>query len=140
MSVAVPLLKFFRIGADFFFSLIGHSGVAEAAVVGCADDITGQAVYAFVQMKPQFDKNVSDEVLTKELSIQVRKVIGPFAAPKKIFIVSDLPKTRSGKIVRRIMRKLVSKEADSLGDLSSVERTDVVDTLKEQVYKSMGWA
>jgi len=121
------------------FSLIGHSGVAEAAVVGCADDITGQAVYAFVQMKPQFDKNVSDDVLTKELSIQVRKVIGPFAAPKKIFIIQDLPKTRSGKIVRRTLRKIVSHEADQLGDLSSVERIDVVDTIKNQVYAAMGW-
>jgi acetyl-CoA synthetase len=62
--------------AEVESALIGHSGVAEAAVVGCADDITGQAVYAFVQMKPQFDKNVSDDVLAKELSIQVRKVIG----------------------------------------------------------------
>jgi acetyl-CoA synthetase len=66
-------------------ALILHKGVAETAVVGCADDITGQAVYAFVTMKPEFDiKNVKEDELTKELAIQVRKVIGPFAAPKKI--------------------------------------------------------
>jgi acetyl-CoA synthetase len=74
--------------AEVESALILHKGVAETAVVGCADDLTGQAVYAFVTMKPEFDFEATKEAdLNKELALQVRKVIGPFAAPKKI--VSD---------------------------------------------------
>ena len=70
-----------------------------ATVVGTADELTGQAVFAFATLKPEFKYDPNDEGgLTKELTLQVRKVIGPFAAPKKIFIVVDLPKTRSGKV------------------------------------------
>ena len=68
--------------------------------------------------------------------LQVRKVIGPFAAPKKIFIVPDLPKTRSGKIMRRIMRKIVAGEGDQLGDLSTLAEPAVVDTIKAKVAES----
>jgi acetyl-CoA synthetase len=68
--------------------LILHKGVAETAVVGCHDDLTGQAVYAFVTMKPEFDQdNIDPAALNKEMAIQVRKSIGPFAAPKKIVSV-----------------------------------------------------
>lgn len=71
--------------AEVESALILHKGVAETAVVGCHDDITGQAVYAFVTMKPEFDQdNVDPAALNKEMAIQVRKSIGPFAAPKKI--------------------------------------------------------
>jgi acetyl-CoA synthetase len=71
--------------AEVESALILHKGVAETAVVGSHDDITGQAVYAFVTMKPEFDLEATKEdALAKELAIQVRKVIGPFAAPKKI--------------------------------------------------------
>ena len=63
----------------------------------------------------------------------MRKVIGPFAAPKKIFIVPDLPKTRSGKIMRRIMRKIVAGEGDQLGDLSTLAEPGVVDVIKVKV-------
>ena len=72
----------------------------------------------------------------KELVLQVRKTIGPFAAPKKIYIVSDLPKTRSGKIMRRIMRKIVAGEGDQLGDLSTVAEPSVVDVIKKKVAES----
>lgn len=117
-----------------------HPGVSESAVVGANDEITGQAVYAFVTMKPEFETSgAGAEAVTKELSIQVRKVIGPFAAPKRIFLVEALPKTRSGKLVRRILRKLVTKEADSIGDLSTVEDPTVVEGLTKQVYTAMGW-
>ncbi|GMK54489.1 hypothetical protein CspeluHIS016_0110750 [Cutaneotrichosporon spelunceum] len=126
--------------AEVESALILHKGVSETAVVGCPDELTGQAVYAFVQMKPEFDiKATSVDALTKELAIQVRKVIGPFAAPKRIFLVHDLPKTRSGKIMRRILRKICSKEADGLGDLSSMERPEIATALTDQVYKAMGW-
>jgi acetyl-CoA synthetase len=76
------------------------------------------------------------EGLNKELVLQVRKVIGPFAAPKKIYVVNDLPKTRSGKIMRRIMRKIVAGEGDQLGDLSTLAEPAVVDQIKAKVAKS----
>lgn len=94
-----------------------HAGVAETAVIGTADELTGQAVHAFVTLKPyvfflhrlpfilpddllhrEFSYDGGEAELKKELTLQVRKVIGPFAAPKKIYIVADLPKTRSGKV------------------------------------------
>lgn len=85
--------------AEIESALIMHPGVAETAVIGTADELTGQAVFAFVTLKPEFAYDKNDEApLLKELTLQVRKVIGPFAAPKKIIIVSDLPKTRSGKV------------------------------------------
>lgn len=91
--------------------------VAEAAVVGISDELTGQAVNAFVSLKQGAEAN---DLVKKELVMQVRKSIGPFAAPRAVFIVDDLPKTRSGKIMRRILRKIVSGEEDSLGDISTV--------------------
>jgi acetyl-CoA synthetase len=91
--------------------------VAEAAVVGIADELTGQAVNAFVALK---DGNETTDQVRKDLVMQVRKSIGPFAAPKAVFVIDDLPKTRSGKIMRRILRKILSGEEDSLGDTSTV--------------------
>jgi len=122
--------------AEIESALILHPGVAETAVIGSADEITGQAVFAFVTLKPEFkyDPN-NEEGLNKELVLQVRKVIGPFAAPKKIYIVNDLPKTRSGKIMRRIMRKIVAGEGDQLGDLSTLAEPAVVDQIKTTVAK-----
>lgn len=91
--------------------------VAEAAVVGISDELTGQAVNAFVALK---EGNETNDQVRKDLVMQVRKSIGPFAAPKAVFVVDDLPKTRSGKIMRRILRKILSGEEDSLGDTSTV--------------------
>jgi acetyl-CoA synthetase len=123
--------------AEIESALIMHKGVAETAVIGTADELTGQAVFAFVTLKPEFTYDHNDEAsLAKELVLQVRKVIGPFASPKKIFIVSDLPKTRSGKIMRRIMRKIVAGEGDQLGDLSTVAEPGVVDVIKKKVAES----
>lgn len=82
-----------------------------------ADELTGQAVNAFVAVK---DGNEVTDTLRKEFILQVRKSIGPFAAPKAIYIVADLPKTRSGKIMRRILRKILAGEEDQLGDTSTV--------------------
>jgi len=114
-----------------------HKGVAETAVIATADELTGQAVYAFVTLKPEFSYDPNNEAaLATELVLQVRKVIGPFAAPKKIYIVPDLPKTRSGKIMRRIMRKIVAGEGDQLGDLSTVAEPGVVDLIKQKVAES----
>ncbi|KAL0065901.1 acetyl-coenzyme A synthetase 2 [Marasmius tenuissimus] len=120
--------------AEIESALIMHKGVAETAVIGVNDELTGQAVVGFVTMKPEFKYDPSnEEALVKELVIQVRKTIGPFAAPKKIYIVPDLPKTRSGKIMRRIMRKIVAGEGDQLGDLSTVAEPGVVDVIKKKV-------
>lgn len=88
-------------------------------------------------LSSEFTYNPNDEAsLAKELILQVRKVIGPFAAPKKIFIVPDLPKTRSGKIMRRIIRKISSGEGDQLGDLSTLADPSVVDAIKAKVAAS----
>jgi acetyl-CoA synthetase len=123
--------------AEIESALIMHKGVAETAAIGAADELTGQAVYAFVTLKPEFKYNPNDEAsLIKELVLQVRKVIGPFAAPKKIYIVGDLPKTRSGKIMRRITRKIVAGEGDQLGDLSTLAEPGVVDLIKKKVAES----
>jgi acetyl-CoA synthetase len=97
--------------------------VAEAAVVGIADELTGQAVNAFVALK---EGNETNDQVRKDLIMQVRKSIGPFAAPKAVFVVEDLPKTRSGKIMRRILRKILSGEEDSLGDISTVRPSHVL--------------
>ncbi|KAJ7936070.1 acetyl-coenzyme A synthetase [Mycena leptocephala] len=114
-------------------ALIMHMGVAQTAVIGTADELTGQAVYAFVTLKPQSTYNINDEAaLAKGLMLQVRKVIGPFAAPKKMYVVPVLPKTRSGKI----MREIVAGEGDQLGDLSTVAEPGVVDLVKQKVAES----
>jgi len=120
--------------AEVESSLVMHAGVSESAVVGAQDEVTGQAVHAFVCMKPNFEIQQGKEAdLKKELSIQVRKTIGPFAAPKKIYLTEDLPKTRSGKVMRRILRKIVAGEGDQLGDLSTLADPSVVENIKKVV-------
>lgn len=82
----------------------------------------------------EFTYDPNDEAaLDKELILQVRKVIGPFAQPKKVYVVPDLPKTRSGKIMRRILRKIVAGQGDELGDLSTLADESVVDVIKNKV-------
>lgn len=103
--------------AEIEAALLEHHAVAEAAVVGVADELTGQAVNAFVALKETIE---STEALRKELVVQVRKSIGPFAAPKAVYIIPDMPKTRSGKIMRRILRKILAGEEDQLGDITTV--------------------
>lgn len=112
--------------------------VAEAAVVGVHDELTGQAVNAFVALKEGTESN--DQV-KKDLMLQVRKSIGPFAAPKAIFVVPDLPKTRSGKIMRRIMRKILAGEEDQLGDITTVSQTfhSLLLVLMEMTRLMVGW-
>ena len=119
--------------AEIEAALIHHPSVAEAAVVGIADELTGQAVNAFVSIKDSFKDSPE---LRKDLIMQVRKSIGPFAAPKAVFIVNDLPKTRSGKIMRRILRKILSGEEDQLGDISTLSDPSVVESLIKIVVDS----
>lgn len=114
--------------AEIEASLIESPLVAEAAVVGITDELTGQAVNAFVSLKKD-QANGDLEQTKKDLILQVRKSIGPFAAPKAVFVVADLPKTRSGKIMRRILRKILSGEEDQLGDTSTLSDPSVVDMI-----------
>ncbi|KAG5916604.1 Acetyl-coenzyme A synthetase [Claviceps capensis] len=118
--------------AEIEAALIEHDAIAEAAVVGVADELTGQAVNAFVSVKDGIE--VSD-ALRKEFIVQVRKSIGPFAAPKAIHVVPDLPKTRSGKIMRRILRKILAGEEDQLGDISTLSDPSIVQTIIEVVHQ-----
>ncbi|KAL8898762.1 MAG: hypothetical protein Q9207_006540 [Kuettlingeria erythrocarpa] len=119
--------------AEIEAALLEHHQVAEAAVVGVNDELSGQAVNAFVALK---EGNESNDQVKKDLVLQVRKSIGPFAAPKAIIVVVDLPKTRSGKIMRRILRKILSGEEDSLGDTSTLSDPSVVDKIIEVVQES----
>lgn len=117
--------------AEIEAALIEHPLVSENAVVGFPDELTGSAVAAFVSLK----KEIADTAATKkELILTVRKEIGPFAAPKQIIIADDLPKTRSGKIMRRILRKILAGEEDQLGDISTLSNPNVVAHLIEVVH------
>ncbi|ATZ53427.1 hypothetical protein BCIN_09g02790 [Botrytis cinerea B05.10] len=119
--------------AEIEAALIEHHAVAEAAVVGINDELTGQAVNAFVAIK---DGNEVNDSLKKDLILQVRKSIGPFAAPKAVFVVPDLPKTRSGKIMRRILRKILAGEEDQLGDISTLSDPSVVEKIINIVHSA----
>jgi acetyl-CoA synthetase len=118
-----------RIGtAEVESALVSHKSVAEAAVVGMPHDIKGQGIYAFVTLKAGVKK--SDE-LKKELVAHVRTEIGPIATPDKIQFADGLPKTRSGKIMRRILTKIAAGDIKELGDTSTLADPTVVDTLVE---------
>src|ERR687889_125799 len=108
-------------------ALVSHKAVAEAAVVGRDDEDKGKAIVAYVILEG--DREGSDELI-KELNDQVRKAIGPHARPEEIIFTPDLPKTRSGKIMRRVLRGVAEGE-DDLGDVSTLADPSVVDDLKE---------
>ena len=104
-----------------------HSGVVESAVVGYPHDIKGQGIYAFVI----YNGNHGDEHLRRQdISLTVSKIIGPIAKPDKIQFVTGLPKTRSGKIMRRILRKIAEGEISNIGDTSTLLDPSVVDEIK----------
>ena len=116
-----------RIGtAEVESALVLHPKVAEAAVVGFPHDLKGQGIYAYVTLKA--GEAASDE-LQKELVAWVRKVIGPTATPDHLQWAPGLPKTRSGKIMRRILRKIAENAPDQLGDTSTLADPGVVDSL-----------
>ncbi|KPM35116.1 Acetyl-coenzyme A synthetase [Neonectria ditissima] len=119
--------------AEIEAALTEHHAVAEAAVVGVADELTGQAVNAFVALKETVE---STEALRKELIVQVRKSIGPFAAPKAVFIVPYMPMTRSGKIMRRVLRKILAGEEDQLGDITTLAHPSVVGKIINIVHEA----
>ena len=116
-----------RLGtAEVESALVLHPTVAEAAVVGFPHDIKGQGIYCYVTLKTGVEPT---EALRKELIQQVRKEIGPTATPDVMQWAPALPKTRSGKIMRRILRKIAANELDSLGDTSTLADPGVVDDL-----------
>ena len=102
-----------------------HEEVIESAVVGYPHDIKGEGIYAYVIV----NSNSSIDIIKKEITDVVRRVIGPIAKPDKIQIVSGLPKTRSGKIMRRILRKVASNDFQNLGDTSTLLNPDVVEEI-----------
>jgi acetyl-CoA synthetase len=112
-------------------ALVSHSKVAEAAVIGVQDEDTGQAIIAFVT--PEGNDEGGEE-LESELRDHVADKIGKLARPKQMYFAGDLPKTRSGKIMRRLLRDIAS--GNELGDVSTLRDPDVVDQLKEQVEAS----
>ncbi|MEM9291715.1 MAG: acetate--CoA ligase [Acidobacteriota bacterium] len=127
-----------RLGtAEVESALVAHDAVAEAAVVGYPHDIKGTGIFAYVICTPEFLSLDADE-LEGALREQVRKVIGPIATPDRIQVTPGLPKTRSGKIMRRILRKIAAAEYDQLGDISTLADPGVVEKLIEAHRGSEG--
>jgi acetyl-CoA synthetase len=116
-----------RIGtAEVESALVSHPSVAEAAVAPMPHDVKGQGLYAFVTLKEGIAES---EEIRKELALHVRKEIGPIAVPDKIQFAPGLPKTRSGKIMRRILRKIAESAVDQIGDTSTLADPHVVEAL-----------
>jgi len=109
--------------------------VVEAAVVGIPDEIKGYAVVVFVVVS--LENTESTEEIVKGVIALFRSTIGPIATPKAVKVVPDLPKTRSGKIMRRILRKIECNEIDSIGDVSTLANPDcvqqIIDTLNNKI-------
>jgi acetyl-CoA synthetase len=105
-----------------------HDNVIESAVVGFPHSIKGQGIYAYVIVN---DSVTDEDVFRKEILQVVTKEIGPIAKPDQIQIVPGLPKTRSGKIMRRILRKVASGDTSNLGDVSTLLNPEVVEAIKE---------
>jgi len=114
--------------AEVESALVAHPKVAEAAVVGYPHDIKGQGIYAYVTLN--VDEEPSD-ALRKELVAWVREEIGPIASPDLLQWAPNLPKTRSGKIMRRILRKIAEDDFSNLGDISTLAEPEVVENLIE---------
>jgi acetyl-CoA synthetase len=111
-------------------ALVSHESVAEAAVVGRHDSQTGQAIAAFVTPRKGVD---GDEALAKELRDHVATMISPIAKPASLLFTADLPKTRSGKIMRRLLKDIA--EDKQLGDTSTLADASIVDEIKERYVK-----
>ena len=126
----------YRLGSSEIESaLVSHEAVAEAAVVGFPHDIKGTGIYAFVDVVPEFRRQDDDELIGA-LKEHVRHEIGPIARPDRIQVVSGLPKTRSGKIMRRILRKIAAGQFDDLGDVTTLADPSVVEVLVENRRRS----
>lgn len=118
--------------AEIEGALVSHPSVAEAAVVGIPHDIKGQGIYCFVTLK---DSITPSEELKDFLKTHVRTEISPIATPEVIQLTDSLPKTRSGKIMRRILRKIAEGDTSTLGDISTLADPSVVERLIENRFK-----
>ncbi len=114
-------------------ALVDHTSVAEAAVVGATDDLTGQAIVGYVILRGGI---TADDALVDELRAHVATKIGPTARPKRVIIVPDLPKTRSGKIMRRLLRDIA--DGNTLGDTTTLADPSVVDAIRESALHGPG--
>src|SRR3712207_75817 len=114
-------------------ALVDHHAVAEAAVTGRADELTGQAIAAFVTLKGD---RQGDDALAKELREHVAERIGKIARPANILFTEDLPKTRSGKIMRRLLRDIA--EGRQLGDVTTLANADIVSEIQSRAGSSAG--
>jgi acetyl-CoA synthetase len=118
--------------AEIESALVSHPYVAEAAVVGAKDETTGQAIVAFVILRQnQIEAAGSDSDVSKILRDHVAKEIGPIAKPRTIMVVAELPKTRSGKIMRRLLRDVA--EDRPIGDVTTLADTSVMDTIGRKI-------
>ncbi|MBN2141223.1 MAG: acetate--CoA ligase [Desulfovibrionaceae bacterium] len=125
-----------RLGtAEIESALVAHTNVAEAAVVGMPHQIKGQTIYAYVTLKSGVDETPE---LAKELKLWVRKEIGPIAVPEFIQFTGGLPKTRSGKIMRRILRKIAAGQVEDFGDTSTLADPTVITSLIEGKNELLG--
>jgi acetyl-CoA synthetase len=119
-----------RLGtAEVESALVSHDWVVEAAVVGIPHEIKGQGIYAFVTLKVGVEES---DTLKEQLMTHVRAEIGPIATPDKIQFSGALPKTRSGKIMRRILTRIATGSVDSMGDVSTLADPSVIDALIRQ--------
>ncbi len=118
-----------RLGtAELESALVSHASTAEAAVVGFEHEIKGTGIYAYVILNDGFE---ASETLKAELIQHVRSQIGPIATPDRLVFTPGLPKTRSGKIMRRILRRLAAGETDDLGDVTTLADPSIVEKLVE---------
>ena len=123
-----------RLGtAEIESALVSHESCAEAAVIGIPHEIKGEGIFAYAMLRAGFEPS---KELVGELRQQVRKAIGGIAMPDQIVIVPGLPKTRSGKIMRRVLRKVAAGEQDQLGDTSTLADPTVVDSLVKLVAEA----
>ncbi len=121
-----------RIGtAELESCMVSHKDVAESAVCGIHDDLKGEVIIAFAVLKDKVKKD--SETLEKELVEKIRNDIGPIATPKQIYFVSKLPKTRSGKIMRRLLKAIANN--DPIGDISTLEDSTAVTEVQNTVQK-----
>jgi len=126
-----------RIGtAELESSIVTHPDVAESAVCGIPDEIKGEVIIAFVVLKE--GTSTDTKTLTEEIKTEIRNGVGPIAIPEQIYFVSTLPKTRSGKIMRRLLKAIASD--DKIGDVSTLEDSAAVNEVQaafEELQKSI---
>jgi len=115
--------------AEVESALVAHDAVAEAAVVGFPHEIKGQGIFAYVILNLDAESGVEPQELIGALKEQVRHVIGPIATPDEILITPGLPKTRSGKIMRRILRNIAAGEYTDMGSITTLAEPEIVETL-----------